>query len=163
MNNCAATYAVECQRGHCQLWSLRSEGTRHRQQRVTVQTYVDSLNHGTQIVVRLGQVEGYDNTTASDESKAVANQLVDLLNSDITGLKKYQQWQQSRIDLSVSERLELSTTRTLYRALENAIESRFDMISIWDSVLKISKVRERLKEFESLNITQEIPCQLTTQ
>ena len=50
--------------------------------------------------------------------------------------------------LSVSERLELSTTRTLYRALENTIESRFDMITIWDSVLKISKVRERLRELE---------------
>jgi hypothetical protein len=148
MNNCAATYAVECQRGHCQLWSLRSEGIRHRQQRVTVQTYVDSLNHGTQIVVRLGQVEGYDNTTASDESKAVANQLVDLLNSDSAGLKKYQQWQQSCSALSVSERLELSTTRTLYRALENAIETRFDMICIWDSVVKISAVRERLNELE---------------
>ena len=153
MNNCVATYAVECQRGHCQLWSLRSEGARHRQQRVTVQTYVDSTNHGTQIVMRLGQVEGYDSTPASDESKAVANQLVDLLNSDIAGLKKYFQWQQSCSAQSVSERLELSTTRTLYRALENAIESRFDMITIWDSVLKISKVRERLKELESLNAT----------
>ncbi len=151
MNNCVATYAVECQRGHCQLWSLRSEGTRHRQQRVTAQTYVDSTNHGTQIVVRLGQVEGYDSTPASDESKAVANQLIDLLNSDIAGLKKYYQWQQSCSALSVSERLELSTTRTLYRALENAIETRFDMITIWDSVLKISKVRERLKELDSLS------------
>jgi hypothetical protein len=151
MNNCAATYAVECQRGHCQLWSLRSEGTRHRQQRVTVQTYVDSLNHGTQIIARLGQVEGYDNTPASDESKAVANQLINLLNCDIAGVKKYYQWQQSCSALSVSERLELSTTRTLYRALENAIETRFDMITIWDSVLKISKVRERLKELDSLS------------
>jgi hypothetical protein len=163
MNNCAGAYAVECQRGLCQLWSLRSEGTHHRQQRVTVQTYVDSTNHGTQIVVRLGQVEGYDSTPASDESKVAAIQLVDLLNTDIAGLKKYYQWQQSCSALSVSERLELSTTRTLYRALENAIETRFDMITIWDSVLKISKVCERLKEFESLNTTQEIPCQFTTQ
>ena len=163
MNNCVATYAVECQRGHCQLWSLRSEGPHHRQQRVTAQTYVESSNHGTQIVVRLGQVEGYDRTHASDESKVAAIQLVDLLNTDIAGLKKYYQWQQSCSALSVSERLELSTTRTLYRALENAIETRFDMITIWDSVLKISKVCERLKQFDSLNTTQEIPCQLTTQ
>ena len=124
---------------------------------------MDSTNHGTQIVVRLGQVEGYDSTPASDESKVAAIQLVDLLNTDIAGLKKYYQWQQSCSALSVSERLELSTTRTLYRALENAIETRFDMITIWDSVLKISKVCERLKEFESLNTTQEIPCQTTTQ
>jgi hypothetical protein len=98
--------------------------------------------------VRLGQVEGYDTTPASDESKAVANQLVDLLNSDTVGLKKYYQWKQSCSALSVSERLELSTTRTLYRALENAIETRFNMITIWDSVLKISAVRERLNELE---------------
>jgi hypothetical protein len=78
----------------------------------------------------------------------VANQLIDLLNSDIAGLKKYYQWQQSCSALSVSERLELSTTRILYRALENAIETRFDMITIWDSVLKISTVRQRLKELE---------------
>ena len=149
MNNCVATYAVECQRGLCQLWSLRSEGTHHRQQRVTVQTYVDSLNHGTQVVVRLGQVEGYDKTSASDESKAVTNQLVNLLNSDISRLKKYYQWQQSCSALSVSERLELTTTRTLFRALENTIESRFNMITIWDSVLKMSKVQDRLKELDS--------------
>ena len=152
MNNCTGTYAVECQRGLCQLWSLRSEGTHHRQQRVTVQTYVDSLNYGTQLGVSLGQVEGYGNTPASSESKVVANQLVELLNSDTTRLKTYHQWQQSRSDLSQSERLEISTTRTLYRALENTIESRFDMITIWDSVLKISAVRERLKELDSLTV-----------
>ena len=149
MNNCAGAYAVECQRGLCQLWSLRSEGTHHRQQRVTVQTYVDSLNYGTQLVVRLGQVEGYGNTPASSESKVIANQLIEVLNSDTARLKTYYQWQQSRSDLSQLERLEISTTRTLYRALENAIETRFEMITLWDSVLKISKVGERLKELGS--------------
>ena len=153
MNNCAGAYVVECQRGLCQLWSLRSEGTIHRQQRVTVQTYLDYLNYGTQLVVRLGQLEGYGNTPASSESKAVANQLIELLNSETVRLKTYHQWQQSRSDLTVSERLEISTAQTLYRALENAIESRFDMIIIWDSVLKISAVSDRLKKLDSLTAT----------
>jgi hypothetical protein len=150
MNNCTATYAVECQRGLCQLWSMRSKGTNHRQQRVTVQTYVDSINHGTQIVVRLGQVEGYGNTPASSESKAVTNQLIELLNSDTARLKTYYQWQQSRSDLSVSERLEISTTRTLYRALENAIELRFDMITLLEKIPKSTAVRKRLEKLDSL-------------
>ena len=157
MNNCAGAYAVECQRGLCQLWSLRSEGTHHRQQRVTLQTYVDSLNYGTQLVVRLGQVEGYGNTPASSESKVVANQLIELLNSDTTRLKTYHQWQQSRSDLSQSERLEISTTRTLYRALENTIESRFDLITLLENIVKSTVVRDRLKELEkglNLGISQ---------
>jgi len=145
MNNCAGTYAVECQRGLCQLWSLRSEGTHHRQQRVTVQTYVDSLNYGTQLVVRLGQVEGYGNTPASSESTAVANQLVELLNSDTTRLKTYHQWQQSRSDLSQSEQLEISTTRTLYRALENTIESRFDLIIFLEKIMDSRSIHERIE------------------
>ena len=152
MNNCTAAYAVECQRGLCQLWSMRSEGTHHRQQRVTVQTYVDSINHGMQVVVRLGQVEGYGNTPASSESKALTNQLIELLNSDTARLKTYYQWQKSRSDLSVSERLEISTTRTLYRALENAIESRFDMMSLWETFLKLPAIRDRLKELDTLPI-----------
>jgi len=150
MNNCAATYAVECQRGLCQLWSLRSDGTRHPQQRVTVQTFVDTSNHGTQVVACLGQVEGYGNTPASSESKAVANQLVELLNNDTARLKTYHQWQISRSDMSLSERLEIATTRTLYRALENAIESRFDMIIFLEKIVKSTTVRERLQELDSL-------------
>lgn len=102
--------------------------------------------------MRLGQVEGYDSTTASDESKAVANQLIDLLNSDIAGLKKYYQWQQSCSALSVSERLELSTTRTLYRALENAIESRFDIFTFFENILKSNVITERIKKLKKLNI-----------
>jgi hypothetical protein len=127
---------------------LRSEGTHHRQQRVTVQTYVDSLNYGTRLVVRLGQVEGYGNTPASNESTVVTNQLIEVLNSDTARLKTYHQWQQSRSDLSQSERLEISTTRTLYRALEKTIESGFDMIGLLKKLLKSTGIQERLKKLE---------------
>ena len=35
-----------------------------------------------------------------------------------------------------------------YRALENTIESRFDMVNFWENILQSTTVRERLKELE---------------
>jgi hypothetical protein len=54
----------------------------------------------------------------------------------------------SRSDMSLSERLEIATTRTLYRALENTIESRFDLITFFEKIVKSTAVRERLQELE---------------
>ena len=151
MNNCAATYAVECSRGICQLWSLRSESKNNVQHRATIQTFLDSTSHGTKLIVRLGEVEGYDNTPASKESKVIADKLISLLNNQSESLKTYHQWQTTRVNKSLSDRLEIATTRTLYLAIQKSIESRFEILDFWGNILKLTGVQDRLNELDSLS------------
>ena len=154
MNNCAATYAVECSRGICQLWSIRSNDVKNNLHRTTLQTFLDSSNHGTKLIMRLGEIEGYDNTTASNESKVVANKLITLLNNESDRLKTYHQWQTSRVNTSLSDRLEIATTRILYLAIEKSTEVQFDMLNMWESCLNLTRVKERLDELDLFSIVK---------
>jgi hypothetical protein len=154
MNNCAATYAVECSRGICQLWSLRSDNKNNDLHRATMQTFLDSTSHGIKLIVRLGEVEGYDNTPASKESKVIADKLISLLNNQSESLKTYHQWQISRVNKSLSDRLEIATTRTLYLALQKSIQSRFDILDFWGNILKLTGFQDRLNELDSFSIVK---------
>jgi hypothetical protein len=151
MNNCAATYAVECSRGICQLWSIRKNDVKNNLQSATLQTFLDSSHHGTKLIMRLGEIEGYDNTTASNESKVVATKLIMLLNNKYDRLKTYYQWQTSRMNTSLSDRLEIATTRTIYLALQKSIESRFNILDFWGNILKLTGAQDRLNELDSLS------------
>ena len=154
MNNCAATYAVECSRGICQLWSIRSNDVKNNLHRATLQTFLDSSNHGTKLIMRLGEIEGYDNTTASNESKVVATKLITLLNNESGRLKTYHQWQTSRVNTSLSDRLEIATTRILYLAIDKSTEAQLDILNMWESCLNLTRVKERLKELDLFSIVK---------
>jgi ABC-type multidrug transport system fused ATPase/permease subunit len=78
--------------------------------------------------------------------------LITLLNNESDRLKTYHQWQTSRINTSLSDRLEIATTRILYLAIEKSTEAQFDILKMWESCLNLTRVKEQFNELDLYSI-----------
>ena len=131
MDNCVSSYAYSCQRGQCQIWSLRDDEGKSV---ANLRTYVAELDDLTK-AIRLVELKAPKNKEPSQEAIESSELLLEVIKQHPEELEQYLVWQAKTERFSMAQLSEEQYVRPVLIAMKNIMSNQFDLTALFTEML----------------------------
>ena len=140
MTNCVSSYSYGCQRGTCQIWSLRDEaGTSI----ANLRTYVVDSDNGVKTVV-IAELKAPENKKPSPEAIQSSELLLEAIKAHPEEFKQYLAWQTKIAAISISAITEAHYVRPTLVAMKQVLAGKYDLTDLFTEMLGEGEDLKRL-------------------
>ncbi len=140
MTNCVSSYSYGCQRGTCQIWSLRDEaGTSI----ANLRTYVVDADNGIKTIV-IAELKAPENKKPSPEAIQSSELLLEAIKAHPEEFKQYLAWQMKIAAISISAITEAHYVRPTLVAMKQVLADKYDLTDLFTEMLGEGEDLKRL-------------------
>jgi len=140
MDNCVSSYSYDCQRGRCQIWSLRDDTGKPM---ANLRTYVAEFENGTKTIM-IAELKAPKNKPPSPEAIQSSQLLLEAITAHPEDLKTYLVWQERVAPLSMQQITEAQYVKPVIMAMRNVLSGQFDLTALFAEMLGEDEDLERL-------------------
>lgn len=140
MTNCVSSYSYGCQRGTCQIWSLRDEaGTSI----ANLRTYVVDSDNGVKTIV-ITELKAPENKKPSPDAIQSSELLLEAIKAHPEEFKQYLAWQTKIAAISISAITEAHYVRPTLVAMKQVLAGKYNLTDLFTEMLGEGEDLKRL-------------------